>query len=129
MPIRTLAIRDATAMLNDHGQDGVKAVTALTKGLHGMSDVEFVATLWDRIDYLVELLERAEEESEESEQEGEPDKQPEPEPEPEPEVNPEEETPVVKVAVPSTCPKPTAKTKQQPQPERTLEELLKEVTA
>ena len=50
VPIRTLAIRDATAMLNDHGEDGVKAVTALTKGLHSMSGVEFVATLWDRYD-------------------------------------------------------------------------------
>ena len=48
VPIRTLAIRDATAMLNDHSEDGVKAVTTLTKGLHSMCDVEFVATLWDR---------------------------------------------------------------------------------
>ena len=47
VPIRTLATRDATAMLNDHGEDGVKAVTALRKELHSMSDVEFVATMWD----------------------------------------------------------------------------------
>ena len=31
-----------------------------------MCDVEFVATLWDRIDYLVELLEKATEEEPDS---------------------------------------------------------------
>ena len=31
-------------MLNDHGKDGVKAVTAL-HALQSMSDIEFVATL------------------------------------------------------------------------------------
>lgn len=60
LAIRTLAIRDATRMLDGMGQEGAKAVTALTKGLQGLSDVEFVATLWDRIDYLTELLEEAE---------------------------------------------------------------------
>lgn len=48
LPIKTLAIRDATRMLDDLGQDGASAVTALIKGLQGLSDVQFVASLWDR---------------------------------------------------------------------------------
>ena len=51
----SLAIRDAIAMLNDHGEDWVKAVTALTKGLHSMSNVEFVATR-DRCETILLML-------------------------------------------------------------------------
>ena len=121
--VRKLAIRDAVTMLEEHGLPGEALTAQLARSLADTDDYTFVAKLVDRLEYLIDLAQRAEEDGEDEDEASEEEE----------EEEEEKEKPKTQAAAPTPTPEPEAVPQKSQVPEsteakkkRTLQELLAE---
>lgn len=103
--VRKLATRDAVTMLEEHGLPGEALTAQLARSLADTDDYTFVAKLVDRLEYLIDLAQRAEEDGEDEEEASEEEEEEEEEQEDEKEKE-KEKKPKTQTAVPTPTPTP-----------------------